>query len=192
MAPKIIVGLGNPEPKYFSTRHNAGWRLVDHLAQAWGIAIDPSREKNQALFGEGQVEGQGVLLIKPLTYMNLTGEAVATWVRYRNLDPGRDLLVACDEMQLPPGRLRLRPSGSAGSHNGLASIIACLGTQGFPRLRLGVGAPASAADWAGHVLKSFPPEEWAALRDALPRAEEACRRFVLGEALEPIMSRCNA
>jgi PTH1 family peptidyl-tRNA hydrolase len=191
MAPKIIVGLGNPEPKYFNTRHNAGWRLVDALAQAWGIAIDPAREKSKALFGEGQVGGQSVLLVKPTTYMNLSGEAVAAWVRYRSLDPSRDLLVACDEMQLAPGRLRLRQSGSAGSHNGLASVIACLGTQDFPRLRLGVGAPASAADWAGYVLKSFPPEEWAALQDALPRAEEACRRFVLGEALEPIMSRCN-
>ncbi len=191
MAPKIIVGLGNPEPKYFNTRHNAGWRLVDHLAQAWGIAIDPRRVKNQALFGEGQLEGRPVVLVKPLTYMNLSGESVATWVRYRNLDPARDLLVACDEMQLAPGKVRLRAKGSEGSHNGLASVSACLGSRDFARLRLGVGAPASAADWVDHVLRSFPPEEWAALREALPRAEEACRRFALGEPIEAFMARCN-
>jgi PTH1 family peptidyl-tRNA hydrolase len=190
MALKIIAGLGNPDSKYLRTRHNAGWMLIDRLSQAWSIPID-GREKHQSLYGEGDVEGNRVLILKPLTYMNLSGNAIAPWVKYRNADPALDLLVVCDEMQLSPGKMRLRPKGSAGSHNGLAHIIERLGGGGFPRLRIGVGAPSNASEWADHVLKTFPPQEWDQVALALVKAQEACLRFVKGEAVPDIMSRCN-
>jgi PTH1 family peptidyl-tRNA hydrolase len=136
----LVIGLGNPGRKYRGSPHNAGYEVVDRLAARHGISLAASR-KTLAEIGEGEIGGVTVALMKPTTYMNLSGEAVATFLKYRELDKTRDLLVVSDDINLLLGRLRLRGSGSHGGHNGLRSLIHHLGTTEFPRLRLGVYPP---------------------------------------------------
>jgi peptidyl-tRNA hydrolase len=150
----IAVFLGNPGPRYSGTRHNAGFLAADELEKKLGVRID--RLRFRALTGRALVGGQSVLLMKPQTYMNLSGEAVGQAARFFKLPPER-VLVVSDEIALPPGALRVRTKGSAGGHNGLKNIIAHLGSDQFPRIRIGVGAPphggAEQADWVLGVPK---------------------------------------
>ena len=144
----IIAGLGNPDEKYQGTRHNVGFDVVDRLAEKYQIAVDT--KKHRALIGKGVIEGQKVLLVKPQTYMTLSGEAVHEAVQFYKI-PADHVLVIYDDVSLPVGKLRVRPTGSAGGHNGIKNIIAHLGTQEFPRIKIGTGAPsgggAEMIDW---------------------------------------------
>ena len=145
----IIAGLGNPDARYQNTRHNAGFDAIDVIAEKNHIPLDTI--KYNALSGSGFIGGQKVLLVKPLTYMNLSGEAIIEFVRFFKIDPEDELLVIYDDISLEPGKLRLRRKGSAGGHNGIKNIIAHLGTQEFPRIKIGTGAPAGGGaemiDW---------------------------------------------
>ena len=148
----LVAGLGNPEPKYDGTRHNAGFAALDALAQAWNIPV--AKAKFQGLWGQGSVGAHRVVLLKPLTYMNLSGDSVAPVVKYHNAMPA-DLLVIQDDIDLPAGKMRIRKAGSCGGHNGIRNIIERLGTPGFTRLKLGVGKDRS--NVVAHVLGKFDP-----------------------------------
>jgi peptidyl-tRNA hydrolase, PTH1 family len=154
---KMIVGLGNPGKKYEATPHNLGFRVADALARRWSAGFSPKpRERAEVL--ETQREGETVVLVKPLTFMNLSGEAVRELMRHRSLEAG-DLLIVSDDFNLETGRLRIRDGGSHGGHNGLRSVIDCLGTDAFPRLRIGVRPDRPVHDWTAFVLSSPKPVE---------------------------------
>ena len=158
--PQLIVGLGNPGKKYDRTRHNIGFAAIDALAKSWQITLTENR-KFKGEFGEGRgVNGEKVRLLKPLTYMNRSGESIGAVTSWYKLPP-ESVLIIYDEMDLPLGRVRLRLSGSAGGHNGMKSAIAHLNTQNFPRLRIGIGKPTEAdnPDSISHVLGKFSPTE---------------------------------
>ena len=175
----IIAGLGNPDEKYQGTRHNVGFDVVDRLAEKYQIEVDT--KKHRALIGKGVIEGQKVLLVKPQTYMNLSGEAVHEAVQFYKI-PADHVLVIYDDVSLPVGKLRVRPTGSAGGHNGIKSIIAQLGTEEFPRIRVGVGAkPNPQYDLADWVLSKFSEEDMKALQPALEHAADAAKKIVSGD-----------
>ena len=178
----IIAGLGNPEPKYEGTRHNAGFDALDDLAARWGAAINKS--KWQGLYGTVSVDGRKVLLLKPLTYMNLSGQCIAPAAQFYKVPRSR-VLVLCDDITQEPGHLRIRATGSAGGHNGLKSIIASLGGEDFPRLRIGVGAkPRPDYVPAAWGLGKFPPADAKALADRRDDIEAACRLILAGNLPE--------
>ena len=153
----LIAGLGNPEAKYDGTRHNAGFAALDYLSGKWGISV--SKTKFQGLWGQGEVDGHKVVLLKPLTYMNLSGDSIAPLAGFFKI-PADHVIVLCDDITQNPGKLRIRPSGSAGGHNGLKSIIARLRSQEFPRVKIGVGAkPHPDYDLADWVLSTFSQQE---------------------------------
>lgn len=167
----LIVGLGNPGKEYEKTRHNAGFRAIDVLAGKLGCRID--KGKFQGVYGQTNYAGTKVYLLKPLTYMNLSGRSVVQLSAYFHVPPQR-IIVLFDDISLEPGRLRVRADGSAGGHNGIKSIIAEIGSQEFPRVKIGVGAKAHPEqDLADHVLSAFSASEDKALVSALDRAADA-------------------
>jgi len=170
---KLIVGLGNPGPEYERTRHNVGWQAVDAFAKKF--RIDVARHEKNALTGTGRVAGGSVLVAKPLTFMNLSGDAVRLLVNAYAETPA-DMIVVYDDIDLPLGRLRIRPNGSAGTHNGMRSIVAELGTENFPRLRIGVGAPQGKL--RDYVLDAFAPDEQPLVEDAIKRSIDALVLFM--------------
>ena len=189
---KLIVGLGNPGPEYRGTRHNIGFAVADELAGRRSVGFESSpvdalvaKVRSWVASGFSQTD---VLLAKPLTFMNSSGEAVGALVRYFKIDIG-DLLVVVDEVQLPLGRLRIRARGSAGGHNGLKSIVAHLGEE-FPRLRVGVGRGDSRRDLADHVLARFDADEVAEVERLIARAAEAAEMFVTS-GIETVMNAYN-
>ena len=184
----LIAGLGNPEAQYNGTRHNAGFAALDYLAGKWGIPV--SKSKFQGLWGQGEVEGRKVFLLKPLTYMNLSGDSIAPLASFFKIPP-EHVVVLCDDITQAPGKLRIGPSGSAGGHNGLKSIIARLGTDGFPRIRIGVGAkPRPDYDLADWVLGRFTEEEAKAVEGRRPDIEAAAR-LIMARKLAEAQSRHN-
>ena len=183
----IIVGLGNPEPAYRRTRHNAGWWLIDLLAERH--SIDVRRAHSTTRLGIGRVEGRTVALAKPRTHVNRSGAAVAYLLARLRAAHDR-LLIVYDETALPPGRLRLRPQGSAAGHNGIKSIIEALGNQDFPRLRIGVGQPPPGTDRVGWVLGEMTSEDQKLVDDALLRAADAVVSL-LDDGLDVAMNRFN-
>jgi len=158
---KVIVGLGNPGREYAATRHNVGWWLIDHLADVWHF--DGWKKDAESHVANGTVDGVKVRLVKPQTYMNLSGQALRNFVRRPFWSPAKDLLIVVDEVQLPVGRIRIRPRGSAGGHNGLKSVEQALGTQDYARLRIGVGPSEERKgiykDLADFVLSPFARDE---------------------------------
>lgn len=167
----LIVGLGNPGKEYVNTRHNCGFRALDILADKLGCKID--KGKFQGLYGQTTYQGKKLLLLKPQTYMNLSGNSVLPLSAYFNIPPQR-IIVLFDDISLAPGRLRVRKDGSAGGHNGIKSIISQLGSQDFPRVKIGVGAkPAAEQDLADWVLSSFSASEEKLLKSALENAADA-------------------
>lgn len=171
-APLILVGLGNPGPKYADTRHNAGYLCVDELAARHSVALSDKRKA--ALLGEGRVAGKRVALVKPRAFMNLSGEAVRYALdRYRVRADA--VLVILDDLDLPLGKVRLRERGGSGGHNGLNSINAALGTTDYARLRIGIGRPDG--ETVGYVLGAFAPEEKEAAQDAIARAANAAEAW---------------
>ncbi len=183
---KLIVGLGNPGREYARTRHNIGRMVVDLFARRCGIEV--KRRRFKSLVGEVHAGGEKVVLLKPVTFMNLSGGAVAAALAFYKLEPER-MLVVCDDMDLPLGRLRLRAGGGTGGHRGLASIEASLGTQEYPRLRFGISKPES-IEAADHVLAKFEDAEEDEVLQALTRAAEAVEMW-LGEGMERAMNVFN-
>ena len=172
----LIVGLGNPGSKYWNTRHNVGYAALDALADRLGVKVD--RVKFQGLLGQGTAEGRKVILLKPTTYMNLSGQSVAAAAKFYKLPPEK-VLVLFDDISLEPGRLRVRKEGSAGGHNGIKSIISCLGSQAFPRIKIGVGAkPHPDYDLADWVLSVFPYDEREAMKEVYDRAAQAALTLI--------------
>jgi peptidyl-tRNA hydrolase, PTH1 family len=187
--PELIVGLGNPEPKYDNTRHNIGFAAVDELAKVWQMPLKENK-RFQGLFAEGVSQGgQKVRLLKPLTYMNRSGQAVRAVTDWYKVEP-RSVLVIYDDMDLPVGRLRMRLSGSAGGHNGMKSIIAHLGSQEFPRLRIGIGKSGGEKDTINHVLGKFTPEEFKTIDEILYVSLKAIE-LGLKAGIEQSMNRYN-
>jgi PTH1 family peptidyl-tRNA hydrolase len=167
----LVVGLGNPGSKYWNTRHNVGFAALDALAEKLHVTVD--RVKFQGLVGQGSLEGRKIILLKPTTYMNLSGQAVQAAARFYKIPPER-ILVLFDDISLDPGRLRVRKNGSAGGHNGIKSIISCLGSQEFPRIKIGVGAkPHPDYDLADWVLSTFPLDQREAMEETYKRAAQA-------------------
>ena len=184
----LIAGLGNPEPKYDGTRHNTGFAALDALAEAWGCEINKS--KWQGLYGIAQVDGRKVMLLKPLTYMNLSGQSIAPAAAFYKI-PRNHIIVLCDDIAQEPGHIRIRPSGSAGGHNGLKSIIASTGGEDFYRIRIGVGAkPRPDYDLADWVLGKFQGEDKKAIDQAVKRAADAVE-CLLKEGPDRAMNRFN-
>ena len=182
----MIVGLGNPGPRHAANRHNIGFMAVDRLARAYDIKFGRSRYK--ALQADGHIAGRPVILVKPQTYMNRSGDAVGPLAAYYRIAP-ENILVIYDELDLPLGTLRLREQGGTGGHNGMKSLVNHLG-QGFPRLRLGIGRPVGRMDPAAYVLQDFSDDEKAVVREVLQEAQQAVETF-LREGIEMAMTRHN-
>ncbi|MCL1887260.1 MAG: aminoacyl-tRNA hydrolase [Kiritimatiellaeota bacterium] len=187
---KLVAGLGNPGRGYERTPHNAGFRVLDLLAGRLRAEWKNVRAFNAALARAPLENGEPLLLAKPLTYMNRSGGAIASLLRYHNGETG-DLLVILDDANLPPGRIRVRADGSAGGHNGLDDIIQCLGSGLFPRIRLGVGRGAPGEDLANHVLGMMPPGDQAALDAALPVAADAALELLRNGLTQDLLTRFN-
>ena len=183
----LIVGLGNPGDRYRSTRHNVGFWCIDIIAARWGINVTERRAK--AVLGRGHRSGHDVVLAKPRTFMNNSGEGVSYLLTRFGGQPG-NLLIIYDEMELPLGMLRLRPAGSDGGHNGIRSIIATLHSQNFPRLRVGIGQPPADGDPVSHVLGRFTPEESPVIDESVARAALAVD-CLLEEDITVAMNRFN-
>ncbi|HEX7241685.1 MAG TPA: aminoacyl-tRNA hydrolase [Longimicrobiaceae bacterium] len=185
---KVVVGLGNPGPEYSATRHNVGWWLADALAESWGLGR--FKKEKSAAVASGRLEPWAVRVMKPLTYMNLSGQVLAPLRRMNSFDVARDLLVVVDDVALPPGRVRFRPEGSAGGHNGLKSIESALGTRSYPRLRIGVGGPPPGADLARWVLAPVPKADRQVLLDLFPELVQGVETW-MHEGTEAAMNRFN-
>lgn len=186
---KLIVGLGNPGVRYAETRHNVGFRVLERFAERHGL--DLAHERYEGRWAEGSAIGVPVALLAPLTWMNLSGEAVAGAVHgLRELDVARDLVVVYDDLDLPFGRLRLRAAGGAGGHRGVASIILSLDTKRFARLRFGIGRPPTGVDPVDWVLSPFDPEQRAALPSRIERAVDVVDGW-LADGVEAAMNRFN-
>ncbi len=184
----IIAGLGNPERKYDGTRHNIGFSAIQALSDAYDIPLD--FKKHKAVCGKGYIEGQKVILAQPQTYMNLSGESIRELVDFYKVDPETELIIIYDDIALAPGKLRIRAKGSAGGHNGMKNIITHLGTQVFPRIRVGVGEKPKGWDLADYVLGRFSKEEESLIREALDKVVEGCKVIVTDDVVEA-MNRYN-
>lgn len=185
--PYLIVGLGNPGPQYARTRHNIGWLVVERLADAYGLRFDQLQSKGRV--AQGSPHDRRLILVKPLTYMNLSGEAVGPLLRFYKI-PLDHLLVIYDEMDIPFATLRMRPNGGAGGHGGMKSIIATLGSENFARLRVGVGRPPAGWDPPDYLLSPWTKDEEAQLPDLTQRAAQAAHVW-LTEGLLPAMNQFN-
>jgi len=188
---KVICGLGNPGDRYRLTRHNVGFRVVDLLADRWGLTGQGKIRDGAARLEAALPEPVGrVLLVKPMRYMNLSGGPLKAALRQTDVDPDSDLLVVADDVDLPLGRTRLRREGSAGGHNGLRDIISALGTDEFSRLRVGIGRPGASRATVDHVLATFEPGERELADEAIATAADAAERW-LRDGIEAAMNEYN-
>ena len=185
----IIAGLGNPGKEYENTRHNIGFDVIDRLAEEENIAVMESKHK--ALIGKGYVAGQKVILAKPQTFMNLSGESIREIVDYYKVDDTSELIVISDDISLDVGQIRIRKKGSAGGHNGLKNIIKMLGHDTFTRVRMGVGEKPKNYDLADYVLGRFDKDERVLVDEAIKEAADAVE-LILEEGIETAMNRYNA
>ncbi|SDW86230.1 peptidyl-tRNA hydrolase [Marininema mesophilum] len=185
---KVIVGLGNPGMKYALTRHNIGFWVVDHLSEKWGIPCD--RDRWKASVGEGRVGGEKVVLIKPETYMNLSGQSVAPALDWLKCDV-ENLIVIYDDLDLPVGKIRLRLKGGAGGHNGMKSLIASLGTQEFKRIKIGIGRPTNPIPVIDYVLSRFNREEEEPVADSVIQTADAIHDWI-DTPFPEVMNRYNS
>ena len=185
---KFIIGLGNPTAQYVGTRHNIGFDAVTRLADDHRISI--TEKKHKALCGKGIIGGEKVILLKPQTYMNLSGESVRDVLDFYKAGP-EDIIVCYDDVSLAPGQLRVREKGSAGGHNGIKNIIAHLGTEQFARVRIGVGEKPAGWDLADYVLGRFKTEELPLMREAVGNAAKACA-MIMSDGIETAMNRSNS
>lgn len=178
----IIVGLGNPTKEYEGTRHNVGFEVIDRLGEKYNISVDA--RKHRAYIGKGMIGGQKVILAKPQTYMNLSGECVRSLLDYYKIDEEQELLVIYDDISLDNGQIRIRAKGSAGGHNGIKNIIAHLGGQVFPRIKVGVGEKPPKYDLADYVLGHFSKAEQELMDEGYDKAMHAAELIVQGEMTE--------
>lgn len=184
----LIVGLGNPGMKYDATKHNMGFKVIDELVETYGIPSSGTSLKG--MYGKGMIGGEKVILIKPMTYMNNSGECVRAFVDYYKVDPEEEVIIIYDDITLEPGSIRVRKKGSAGGHNGIKSIIAHLGTEKFKRIRVGVGEKPKNWDLADFVLSPFKPEEKDAVREGIEKAAKAVE-VILTDGADAAMNRYN-
>lgn len=184
---KIIVGLGNPTREYEGTRHNVGFSVIYAISDKYNIKVDT--KKHKALIGKGIIEGEKVILAMPQTYMNLSGESVRELIDYYKCD-NEDVIVIYDDISLDVGKLRIRAKGSAGGHNGIKSIISHLGTQEFPRIKVGVGEKPARMDLADYVLGRFSKEEQPLIRESADKASDAVA-LMLKEGISAAMNKFN-
>ncbi|MDE7266336.1 MAG: aminoacyl-tRNA hydrolase [Lachnospiraceae bacterium] len=175
----IIAGLGNPTKEYENTRHNIGFMAIDALAEKYSISVMSCKHK--ALIGKGTINGNKVVLVKPLTYMNLSGEAIRAVIDYYKADAESELIVIYDDVSLDVGQLRIRKKGSAGGHNGIKNIIAQLGHDTFLRIKIGVGEKPKGYDLADYVLGHFSKEELVVMKDSLEKVDGAINLMLAGE-----------
>lgn len=191
---KLIVGLGNPGKEYDKTRHNAGFLVVDRLIQRHGVGA-PVRARFNAAAVEAKLPGttgaEPCLLLKPTAYMNRSGQTVAEAARFYKLDPALDVMVIVDDVALPSGTIRIRPGGGTGGHNGLSDITRLLGTDGYPRCRVGIDATPEYMDQADYVLGRFTEDQWALVGPSIDRAADAVEAFVKS-GLDAAMNKFNA
>ena len=183
----VIVGLGNPGARYQGTRHNLGFRCVDKLGETWGIRQSDKRAK--AVLGQGHRGGRPVVLAKPRTFVNNSGECIEYLIARFGAKP-QELVIVYDDMELAVGRLRIRPGGSDGGHNGIRSIISTIHTQDFPRIRIGIGPPAPGEDWVSHVLGRFSEDEAKVIADTEVRVVDAVN-CMIEEGIDAAMNRFN-
>lgn len=184
----IIAGLGNPGRRYAGTRHNMGFNVVTRIADDYKMQI--TIKEHKALCAKGFIGGQKVLLALPQTYMNLSGESIRELVNYYKIDPETELMIIYDDVSMDVGRIRMRAKGSAGGHNGIKNIIAELGTDVFPRMKVGVGEKPKGWDLADYVLGRFSDEENEVMRRMLAKGSDACRDFIL-YGIQEAMNRYN-
>ncbi len=184
----LIAGLGNPTREYAGTRHNIGYDTITRLCDDYRISLDI--KKHKGLCGKGVIEGEKVLLVQPLTYMNLSGDCIKEAAEYYKIDT-KHIIIIYDDVSLPVGKLRVRAKGSAGGHNGMKSIIARLGTEEFARVRIGVGEKPAGWDLADYVLGRFGKDELPVMREAVGNAAKACG-LIMKEGIETAMNRCNS
>ncbi len=185
---KVVIGLGNPGKKYEGTRHNVGFMTIDKISEMWGIPVQQA--KFRALVGEGRIESERVLLVKPQTYMNLSGESVAEVLKFYKLEVD-DILVIFDDLDLPAGQLRLREKGSAGGHNGMKSIIAHVGTQEFKRAKIGINRPLPGRSVSDYVLDDFSKAERPYIDEAIELAAKASAMWTK-ESFVNVMNHFNS
>lgn len=185
---KVVVGLGNPGPEYDDTRHNVGWWVLDRLAYDWELGS--FRREGRAFLRDGTVDGTPVLLLKPAIYMNRSGQALTVLAGLQEFDLQDDLLVIVDDASLEVGRIRFRPGGGSGGHNGLRSVEQALGTEQYARLRVGVGRAPPDADLADWVLSPMPPEDEEEVVGLLPELSRAVETWV-AEGVQAAMNRYN-
>lgn len=184
---KYFVGLGNPGKNYEKTRHNVGFMVIDELCKRWGLSLN--KEKFKGIYGMGTINGEKVILLKPLTYMNLSGESIRPLLDYYEI-PLEDLIVIYDDLDLPTGKIRLRTKGSAGGHNGIKSSIQHLGTQDFKRLRIGIDRPKNGMQVVDYVLGVFSKDEQPQIEGAIKDATDACEAWLSRSFLE-VMNEFN-
>ncbi len=185
---KLVAGLGNPGPRYARTRHNVGYAVVDELARRWGASAEKYERRYEALLGDGQVADERVLLLKPQTYMNLSGRSLLAVTQFYKLACS-DLLIVCDDLDLPVGRIRLRAGGSGGGQKGLENILLRLADNDIPRLRIGIGKVDKSVT-SEYVLSRFAPDEREAIEQALTAAADAVECW-LDKGIEAAMNRFN-
>ena len=182
---KLVVGLGNPGKEYEGTRHNIGFEAIDYLSDKYNIELN--REKFKGVFGEGFIKGKKVILLKPTTYMNLSGESIREVVNFYKIS-NEEIIVIYDDISLEVGRIRIREKGSHGGHNGIKSIIANLGTDVFPRVKIGVGAPKG--NLVSHVLGKFSDEEVEILRESIKASSDATS-IIISNNTKEAMNKLN-
>lgn len=183
----IVVGLGNPGKQYENTRHNVGFNVIDILAKEYGISV--TKIKHKALIGEGRIGNEKVILVKPQTYMNLSGETLIDIYKYYKVDLS-NIVVVYDDIDLDVGKIRIRKKGSGGTHNGMKSITKCLGSNEFPRVRVGVSKPLNGQDLADFVLSRFRKEEALDIQEGLEKAYKAVDS-IIRENLDISMNKYN-
>lgn len=183
----LIVGLGNPEPEYSRTRHNMGFDVINKLAQKYEIEL--SRSNYKGIYGTGIIEGQKVILIKPQTFMNASGESVREYAKFYKI-PLEDILVVYDDMDTEIGSIRIRQKGGAGSHNGMKSMVQELGGEGFPRIRVGIGRPKGEYDRIDYVIGQIPDEEYMNLQEGQEKAVESIVYYIKN-GIDNAMNRFN-
>ena len=184
----LIVGLGNPGRQYEATRHNMGFDVIDKLVEEYNVP--QSGVKFNAMYGKGRIEGQPVILMKPLSYMNLSGGPVRDMANYFKIDPETEMIVIYDDIDLEPGQLRIRKQGSAGGHNGIKDIIRQLGTEKFLRIKVGVGAKPKGWDLADHVLGRFSTEDRKLVDEAIEKAAKAVD-IMISQGVDAAMNEYN-
>lgn len=183
----IIAGLGNPGREYVRTRHNAGFECIDYLSALYRIPVTKARFRS--LTGEGMIQGEKVILIKPQTFMNNSGEALRAAIDFYKLDTSR-LIVIYDDVDLEPGVIRIRGKGGPGTHNGMRSVISHLGTEDFPRVRVGIGKPKLEQDLVSYVLERYNPEDERIINEAIEKVSVAIGE-IIAAGIETAMSKCN-